>query len=75
MARTGWQRRRERMEQDPAFRRRVYAQQSESRRRRKQREREGLEPECPFIGAHGRRCWLPLPHVHRSAVTRRNANT
>lgn len=64
MAKTGWERRRERMEADPAFRRRVYQQQSESRRRRKDRLKQGLEPECDHIGIAGRRCWLPLPHKH-----------
>lgn len=69
MAKTAWERMRDRLAVDPAYRIRVSQQQSASRRRRKERLRLGLEPECPHVGIDGRKCWLPLPHKHKATLT------
>lgn len=59
-----WARRKERLESDPEFRARVYQHQTESRKRRLDRQRAGLGPVCEHVYRDGRSCWRSDPHSH-----------
>jgi hypothetical protein len=61
--------RKARMERDPEFRAKVYAAQSASRAKRRQRElEESGDLVCGHEYANGRRCWKVYAHTHGGEV-------
>lgn len=59
-----YQQKKERMERDPDFKRRVYAQQVASRARRREAVREQSDMVCGHPYSNGRHCWRSDVHTH-----------